>query len=379
MYTRITEDKTVRNLIIILTILAGFGTAMLYSASSVIALEKFSDSAFFLKRHLVRLFISVGIMYIVIRIDYHIWKKSAHLLLILSILLLIATKISFLSGTYNGATRWLKLGSLSLQTAEFARFALIIFLAEYMERNRDIIDDFFHGFLPVFGLIAVTIFLIVIQPDFSTAVLLGIISFTLLFIGGAHVLHLGTSAAVASFVGTIVIFSHNYRFERLMSFLYPSDASRQASYQITQSLISLGNGGTTGLGLGDSLEKNLFLPEPHTDFIFSIIGEETGFIGCLLLLVLFLMFFLNLLKISKEAPDRFSAYLTLGTAFSIMLYALVNAAVAVGLFPVTGLPMPFFSYSGSQLLINFLLLGIVFNIARSGHRTQRFKTHRGFN
>jgi cell division protein FtsW len=207
--------------------------------------------------------------------------------------------------------------------------------------------------------------LIIIQPDYSTALMIGIIGVLILFIGGAKIEHLTLTAAGALSIGIPILLSREYRRQRIFSFLGIGENS-DVGYQANQSLISLGNGGFFGVGLGNSIEKNHFLPTPHTDFIFAIIGEELGFfIGTVPVLTLFLLIFLRGLNVAKNCTDPFGVFLAVGISFNLILYAFVNAAVVTGLFPVTGLPMPMVSYGGSGMVINMALMGILLNISQS--------------
>jgi cell division protein FtsW len=234
-----------------------------------------------------------------------------------------------------------------------------------VDHYRDQIKNFYNGFAPPISIIAVVIVLIVIQPDFSTAAMIGLIGFMILFIGGARISHLLATGATSLLVLTPIMLMKPYRLQRILTYFYGESAGVEESYQIKQSLISLGNGGFIGLGLGNSLGKNLFLPTPHTDFIFAIIGEELGLLGTVFILTIFLFIFQRGIKIAKESMDTFGILLAIGISFNFILYGFTNAAVVTGVVPTTGLSMPLISYGGSGLVINLISIGILLNISQA--------------
>jgi cell division protein FtsW len=343
------------------------GTIMLFSASNSISLDQSqrATATIFLQAHLKRLLIGVFVMFSVMMIDYRNLKSISKYLLIGSIVLLFATKISYWIQGNNSPARWLYIGGFSIQTSDIARLSVIIFLATYIDHHRDRLKDFYNGFAIPIGVLAITMGLIVIQPDFSTAAMLGLIGFMMLFIGGAKISHLMATGAVSLMVLTPIMLMKPYRLQRVLTFFYGESAGIQESYQIKQSLISLGNGGFLGLGLGNSLGKNLFLPTPHTDFIFAIIGEELGLLGTVFILSTFVFIFQRGIKIAKESTDTFGILLAIGISFNFILYGFINAAVVTAVVPTTGLPMPFISYGGSGLLINLAGMGILLNISQA--------------
>ena len=358
-----------RHLLTFLCILSILGTIMLYSASWY---ESFSSSngrtdMLFLQNHLKRLLVGIFFLFGFLTLDYRRLKEIAPYLIIFVILLLIATKLYYLAAGYSWykPARWLYLGPFSLQTSDIARFAVIIYMAFYADKKREKLKDFQLGLLPALGILSVIMTLIIIQPDYSTALMIGLIGVMILFIGGAQISQLSATGAGALLIGIPVLLSREYRRQRIFSFLGIGD-NTEIGYQASQSLISLGNGGVFGVGLGNSIEKNHFLPTPHTDFIFAIIGEELGFIiGTIPVLTLFLLIFIRGLKIAKECTDPFGIFLAIGIAFNLVLYAFVNAAVVTGVFPVTGLPMPMISYGGSGMVVNMAMMGILLNISQS--------------
>jgi cell division protein FtsW len=248
----------------------------------------------------------------------------------------------------------------------------MVYLAYYIDKKRNKLKDFYSGFIPPIILIAGILASIVVQPDFSTAAVIGLIGFAMLFIGGAKMSHMMATGAVATVVLIPVMMMRSYRMKRVIYWLgtvFGANSSganqEEMGYQAQQSLISLGNGGFWGLGLGNSMEKNLFLPTPHTDFIYAIIGEELGLLGAILVITLFLLIFQRGVKIAKETTDPFGVMLAVGISFSIIIYAFINVAVVTGIFPVTGLPMPLVSHGGSALVMNLACLGILINISQA--------------
>tara|TARA_Y100000022_G_scaffold191336_1_gene192370 strand:+ start:173 stop:1243 length:1071 start_codon:yes stop_codon:yes gene_type:complete len=353
---------------------------MLYSASwneSFVRSGGSTDSMY-LKAHLMRVFIGFTCMFIFLILDYRSLKIIAPYLIIISFLLLILTKGYFLIIGNNRPARWLSLGFFSIQTSDIARISLIIFLAYYLDQVKTRIKDFRAGFLPCVIIIGLMMSLIIVQPDFSTALIIGSIGMIILFIGGAKIKHLFVSCFIGLLASIPIIYFKPYRLARILSFFDKSDITENG-YQAHQALLSLGNGGLFGVGLGNSVEKNHLLPTPHTDFIFSIIGEELGLLlGTLPLLVIFLFIFFRGVKISQKCTDPFGILLAIGISVNIVLYAFVNASVATGLFPVTGLPMPMISYGGSGLLINMIMIGILLNISQAKRSISGGITWRSF-
>lgn len=346
--------------------LCAFGTIMLYSASwneSYIRSGGLTDSLF-LKNHLIRVSVGFFCLFLTLLIDYRNLKLIASYFLAFSFVLLLITKGYYLINGIKSPARWLDLGFFSIQTSDIARLSLIIFLAYYLDLIKSRVKDLYEGFLPCIAAIGVMMIFIVIQPDFSTAFMVGAIGMILVFIAGARMKHILTSFVVGLFSSLPVIYFSPYRLARIRSFIYPDIKSD--GYQAYQAELSMSNGGWFGSGLGNSTEKNHLLPTPHTDFIFSIIGEELGLLlGTLPLLIVFLFIFYRGIKISQKCTDPFGIFLAIGICTNIVLYAFVNAAVATGLFPVTGLPMPLISYGGSGMLVNMIMFGILLNISQA--------------
>ncbi len=357
-----------RKLLIYLSLLSIIGTIMLYSASwyeSFLSTNGYTEM-FFLKNHLKRLLIGLFCMIVFLLFDYRILKDLAIFLVVFSILLLMLTKITYLINGYSWykPARWLSIGSLGFQTSDIARFSIIIFMAYYVDRKREELESIQNGLIPALFVLFLIMSLIIIQPDYSTAIMIGFLGIIILFVGGAKISQLSLACSCALLVGIPVLLAREYRKQRVLSFFGVGD-NPDVGYQAHQSLISLGNGGLLGTGLGNSIEKNHFLPTPHTDFIFAIIGEELGFLmGTVPVITLFLLIFFQGIKIAKNCNDPFGVLLSIGIVSNFILYAFVNASVVTGLLPVTGLPMPMVSYGGSGMIINMSLIGILLNISQ---------------
>lgn len=347
--------------------LAGVGVVMLYSSSADIAAEVTGDHMFFLKRQLVRVLLGAALLFACSRLDYHRLKGLANWLLLGSLALLVITLLIHHAAGREGVARWLLLGPISAQPSDFARLSLVVYLAAYMDRKGAHLTHLGRGFLPPVVVIGCTMLLIVLGPDFSTAALTGLLGITMLFLGGVRVKHLAGLTAISLPLLGMVMMAEPYRRVRIQTFLGLVD-SPAAEYQISQSLISLGNGGWLGQGLGNSVEKKLFLPAPHTDFVFAIVGEELGFVGTILLLTAFFWLFQRGIVIARNAPDRFGMFLALGIVLNLMTYVLVNAAVVTEVLPNTGIPLPLISYGGTNMVFTLLSLGILLNISSASRR-----------
>ena len=357
-------------LLITTLILIGIGIVAVYSASAFIALhtEKFNnDPAFFLKRQMIRVALGLVVMLVFMFFNYRFYSKLSKVILIIGIALLAISIIPGVGGKSAEATsanRWIRLFSFTFQPAEIIRLALIIYLSEILVRKQDSITSFKKGFLPPFLIVGLVFVLLVLQPSFGAAVLVAMISFTLLFVGGVRIYHLFLVAAGALPILAFLIKSAEYRFSRWLSYINPNSDPLNTGYHIQQSLIALGSGKFWGLGLGQSKQKLFYLPEPHTDFIFSIIGEEFGFLGTFILISLFLFLAWRGIIIAKRAPEMFGFYLAFGITVSLFLSAAVNIGVVTNLLPTTGLPLPFISYGGSSIILNLSSIGILLNISR---------------
>ena len=353
--------------LVLIFAIMGIGVVMLYSSSADIARDMTGDHMFFFKRQLLRVLLGIGLLIGLSHWDYHRLRSLANALMAGALMLLILTLIVHHVNGSSGVARWLPLGPFSLQPSDVARLSLIIYLAAYLDRKKGGSTDLPHGFLPPVVMIGLVMLLILIEPDFSTAALTGILGLVLLFLGGARVKHLAVLGALALPALLGVMLAAPYRRLRIQTFLGLIE-SPDSEYQISQSLISLGNGGWLGQGLGNSVGKKFFLPAPHTDFVFAIIGGELGFIGAVLLLMAFFWLFQRGIVIARNAPDCFGMLLALGIVLNLMIYVLVNTAVVTEVFPNTGIPLPLISYGGTHMVFTLASLGILLNISSATRR-----------
>ena len=341
-----------------------FGLIMIYSASYVWAEYKFNDPFKFVKNQGLFFIIGVFLMYMISKIDYKIYKKYSNLLIITSLSLLVLVLIPGIGTVRNGSRSWFGIGSFGIQPSEFAKLSIIIFTSKYLEKNEKLIKNIKKGIFPILGLTLFIFGLIMLQPDFGTGMILVISIIGLLFVSGVSMkffLRIGI-IGIIGIVGLIV--AAPYRLKRIFSFLNPWVDPLGSGFQIIQSLYAIGPGGLFGYGFLNSRQKHFYLPEPQTDFIFSIISEEFGFVGILIVSLLFILIIYRGFKISYNCKDLFSKYLSFGITFQISFQALLNLMVVVGLIPVTGVTLPFLSYGGSSLLITLCSIGIILNISR---------------
>jgi cell division protein FtsW len=352
------------NLFTVTVTLVCIGIVMIYSASGVYAAERYRDSFFFLKRHLSFILIGVLMAFLAMSVEYRKLRKLAKPLLALSLFLLVAVLV--FGREVSGAKRWFRFGMLSFQPSELANLAVIIYTADFIARKGDQIKDLLRGFLPPVCVLGICAALILLQPDLGTVVSLGSVVLLMLFIAGVRLTHLAALFLAALPALYLLVFAVPYRRARILAFLNPWADAQGSGFQIIQSQVALGSGGIFGSGLGHSRQKLFYLPAAHTDFIFSIIGEELGLIGTLGVLVLFMLFIQQGLKVVKNAPDRFTYFLGLGLMLMISLKAIINIGVSCGAFPTKGLPLPFISYGGSSFIFDILSVGLLINIARTG-------------
>lgn len=354
------------NLFTVTVILICVGIVMIYSASSIYALERYKDSFFFLKRHLSFLFIGVFLTFFVMSFGYQKLKGYAKPLLLISLLLLVLVLIPGVGREVSGARRWFRYKFISFQPSELASLTIVIYMADFIARKGNEIKDFFKGFLPPLSVLGFMALLILMQPDLGTTLAIVAVALIMLFIAGARLSYLLSMLIAGLPFLYLLIFTVPYRRMRILSFLNPWMDPKGSGFQIIQSQIALGSGGLFGMGLGHSRQKLFYLPAAHTDFIFSIIGEELGFLGTLGVIFLFMIFIQQALKIIKNANDRFGYFLALGLVLMFSLKAAINIGVSCGLLPTKGLPLPFISYGGSSLIFDMISVGLLINIGRSG-------------
>ncbi|MBU5456202.1 stage V sporulation protein E [Caproiciproducens sp. MSJ-32] len=343
-------------------LLLAIGVVMIYSASSYYAMFKEGDSMAYLKKQIIWSITGLISMVLMMRVDYHKLKKITPHLLIIAIPLLIAV---FFFPAVNGAKRWIQLGPLSFQPSEYTKYVVVLFLAMSLDLKGDGVKKFWTGIVPYLGVSGFFAALILAEKNLSIAAIIMIVTYIMLFVAGGRIQDLiGKVAPVLLAAVLFFIFGESYRRARMLNFLNPWKDPAGDGYQLIQSFYALGAGGITGLGLGQSRQKTLYMPEPHNDFIFSIIGEELGLIGCFVIIALFILFVWKGIKVALNAKDNYGTLLAVGITSIIAVQAIINIAVVTGSMPVTGVPMPFISYGGTSLVINMTAMGILLNISR---------------
>ena len=349
--------------------LAAVGLVMVYSASSALAGKRYLDSAYFFKHQLFHLALGLGLMYFLARRDYLQLKKVTYPLLALVLLALVLVLIPGVGHLAGGARRWLRLGLFSLQPAELAKPALVLYLAYALSEHAKEVKSFSRGFLPSLFMAGVLTLPVLLEPDLGMSVTLFALAGVMLFVAGTRVIYLLGLVLATMPVLYFLLFRVSFRLKRLTAFLSPWDDPAGAGYQIIHSLLALASGGLYGVGLGGSMQKLFYLPEPHTDFIFAVLGEEGGLLAVLLVLGLFALLIWRGIGIALKARELFGTYLALGATLIIGLQAFVNAAVVMGLLPTKGLTLPFISYGGSSLVVNFACVGILLSVAEHSRRS----------
>ena len=349
-------------------LLVGIGVVMIYSASSALALKKFGNEYYFLKKQ--AFFALIGFLALLIcrYFPYRIFRSLTYPMVALALGLLLAIQLTALGVSAGGSARWLRFNDFSFQPSEFARFALIIFLGYSMSKKGDRLKDLYVGFLPHILVLVAFLALIILQPDFGSVVILGAITWIMLFVGGARIFHLLASLMVLAPFLYFYMIHAEYRLKRIMSFLDPWQYPTEEGYQIIHSLMAFGSGGIWGAGVGNGFQKLFYLPEPHTDFIFSVIGEELGLFGVLAILSLYAIILWRGISIARNSGDEFGAFLAFGMTLAIGLQVCINMGVTLGLLPTKGLALPFLSYGGSSLLMNMASIGILINVYATGFK-----------
>ncbi len=355
-------------LCVALALLLLTGVVMVFSASGVYALTKFNDPYYFLKRQIMWLALGTLTMIYVSRLDYTLFEKLAYPALLITFLLLAAVMVPGIGREAGGARRWLSIGGINFQASELAKFTLVLFIAKSLVKRADKLNDFLYGYLPNLIVLGVFFLMILSQPDFGGAVLIGAVAFCMLFIAGIRFKFLAYSALTALPFLALAILGQEYRTRRILSFLNPWEDASNTGFQAVQSFLAFGRGGFWGLGLGDGKQKLFYLPEAHTDFIYSVIGEELGFLGASGILLLFAILMWRGFSIALSCKDDFGTHLALGLTLLIGLQGITNMGVAVGLLPTKGLPLPFISLGGSSLLISMLCMGTLLSISEKTSR-----------
>ena len=355
-----------RSLLLAVFALLGIGLLMIASAGVAYGKVRFGDEYFFLKQQCVGFTVGIISLFIVSRIDYHIFRKFVVPLFFLAITLLILVFIPGIGTTVYGAARWIELGPFSFQPSEVMKLAIILYLAAWLsgkqqEKNN---ADFFEGYVPFIAILSLVGFLIIKQPDTGTLGLIFCITLSVFFVSGARLSHI--LLTILAGIGTlgILIRLAPYRMERFLVFLNPGHDPLGSGYQLRQALMALGSGGWFGAGLGQGRQKFNYLPEPVTDSIFAVLGEEVGFIGAMVVVGLFLFVAWRGLRIAQRAPDAFGKLVAVGIVSWIFIQAMINITAISGIIPLTGIPLPFISYGGTSLAVILTAVGILLNISK---------------
>lgn len=344
--------------------LVSLGVIMVFSASEYSTLVYYNDSFYFFKRQVLWALLGLAAMFIMMNYDYWKFKKYAGPLLILAFAVLVLVFVPGVGKEVNGARRWIGIGPIPFAPAELVKLCIIIFCAYSLARERERVKYFTRGVLPYLGVMGIAAGLILMQPDLGTAVTLAGIVFIMIYAAGARITHLGSVAAAGLVAIGFAIAMKPYRLQRFLAFLDPWSDPQGSGFHIIQGLYAIGSGGLFGLGLGQSKQKFLYLPENHTDFIFAITAEELGFIGASLVIILFVLFIWRGLKIAVSSQDPFASMLATGITAWVGVQSIINIGVVTGSLPVTGIPLPFMSHGGTSLLFTMAGVGILLNISR---------------
>ena len=351
-------------LLISIVIISLFGLLMIYSASYVWANYKFDNPYKFVITQGIFLVIGYIIMYVMLKIPYTKYLGRANLIFVVCFLLLVLVLIPSIGSIRNGSRSWFGIGGFGVQPSEAAKLGMIIFTSKYLAYNEKILKNIASGVLPILVVLMLVFGLIMLQPDFGTGIIIVISIIGLLFISGVNMSFFAGIGVVGMIGVVFLIIIAPYRLKRIISFINPWTDPLGSGFQIIQSLYAIGPSGLLGSGFGNSIQKHFYLPEPQTDFIFSIISEEFGFVGILIVATLFLIIIYRGFRISKNCENKFGKYLAFGISFQLAFQTLLNLMVVVGLIPVTGVTLPFLSYGGSSLLITMVSMGILLNISK---------------
>ncbi|MDL2206151.1 putative lipid II flippase FtsW [Eubacteriales bacterium OttesenSCG-928-N13] len=359
-------DANLKGLTLCFVLLLGLGLVVLYAASYYNAQDQSGNALSEVLSQLMGIGLGGLMMLVLSRIDYRILKHPSICgsLLLISLILLALVAVPGIGVQVNGSRRWLRLGPIGFQPSELAKYAMIIYMARALSRKSADISRFFKGLIPLFIVPGVIFFLILLQPNLSTAGSIIIVAVVMVMIAGAKWWHLGILGVGGAALGMFYALSEPYRRARLMSFRDPFQKLSDEGYQLAQSLLAFGSGGLFGMGLGKGRQKFAFLPYPESDFIFAVVGEDMGFMGCLLVIALFACFLFFGLRIALSCEDRFGSLLSAGIIAMIGVQTVMNMAVVIGLMPTTGLPLPFFSAGGTSTMVVMAAVGIVMNVAR---------------
>lgn len=368
---RLLERKNFYIILLITLTLTCFGCVMVYSASMYSAQLNYGNKYFFLTKQIVGVALGLVALFVTYKIDYHKLKKFKWVALVVAFVCLILVFIPGVGVSNYGARRWIRLPGFTVQGSEIAKFCFILFCAIYLENKKDSIYKF-KTLVPILAVGGLICLLIMLEPNMSITMVVGITMLIMLFIGGARIKHFLFLALPIVALVPVLIIIEPYRLSRLMAFINPWANPQGEGYQLIQSLYGLGSGGVFGVGLFSSRQKYLFLPFSESDFIFSIIGEELGLIGSLIILFAFMILVLTIFKIAKSSKDRFGVYLAVGIGSIIATQVLINLAVVTGSIPPTGVPLPLISAGSSSLIVFMAAIGVVLNINKQSYKEHDF-------
>ena len=355
--------KPDRILFLVTLVLVGFGVAMVFSSSAIVAKERFGDPNYFSFKQLISATLGLAVMFVVMKIDYHTYRHPVIVFPALAIVVALLVVVFFLAAAAN-THRWIQFSGFSIQPSEMAKLALIFFLAYFLEKRKGKVNDLAFTLVPIAVIVALLAGLILLQPDLGTALSLLVISGVLLFVAGLDLRWIAATIIFAAPAFYLLVIRMKYRRDRILAFMNPWEEPLGRGFQIIQSLLSVASGGIAGLGFMEGRQKLFYLPEAHTDFIFAVIGEELGLIGTCALLVLFVIFFWRGVRASMRAPDLFGFYLALGITMMVCVQAFINMSVVLGLLPTKGIPLPFLSYGGSSFVVMLAAVGILLNVSQ---------------
>ncbi len=357
------------SLLLLTVALTCIGVVMVYSSSAIMAADRFHDGFYFLKRQMVYAVIGFLLMVVATYFNYQNWRKLAVVSLLLSIVLLALLFVPGLGVRVGGAMRWLRLPGLTLQPAELVKLALVLYLAHSLTRKKEKVRSFVKGYLPYIIVLGLLLGMLVMQPDFGSAMIIAGVALSMLIVAGVRWLYILPTIMMTIPMVYYLVMQTEYRRRRIMAFLDPWEDPFDTGFQIIQSLVAFGKGGIAGQGLGIGEQKLFYLPEAHTDFIYSVIGEELGLVGALIVAAMFLLLILCGIRIALHCQDPFGRNLAFGLSLLLGLEAFVNVSVCLGLLPTKGLALPFVSYGGTSLVASMVAVGILLNISSSLGKT----------
>ena len=360
MARKLKSDKA---LFLTTILLVAVSVVMVYSASAPLALERYGQSSTFLVKQGLWAVLGVAILAVVMRIDYRVYREPVFIWTCLGVVSVALVLVLF-SAPVNNARRWFGLGFLGVQPSELSKLVAIFFIAALLERRMHRIDDLKYSLLPIGVVVATFVALILLEPDFGTSMSLAIIAAVMVFASGVNYRYVAAAVLCALPTVYLLVMGTAYRRRRILSFLHPFDDPLGAGFQLIQSLIAVGTGGVWGKGVMNGVQKLFYLPEPHTDFIFSVISEELGLVGATIILLCFCVIAWRGASVALRAPDSFGSFLALGLTTMVVVQAFINISVVLGLMPTKGIPLPFVSSGGSSLLINLAGMGILLNVSQ---------------